>query len=142
MTTFKDASQREWTVRLDFALLQKIRDAAQVDLGDIERLAETWARLLYDDGKALLVLWLAISRAAESLGVSESDFLSAMDGDALQGATDALGGAIESFTQPRKRGIATQAIRGVSDGMARAMTLAEEGVAKAISDGTDRVLGG
>jgi hypothetical protein len=140
MTTFKDTKSREWTLRLDFAALQTIRDAAQVDLGDVEQLANTWAGLLYDDAKSLQVIWLAISRAADPLGVKQSDFLEAMTGDTLQAALEALGAAIESFTQPRKRGMVERAIRGVNEGMKQAIAKAEVAIEQALTQETTKAL--
>lgn len=140
MTTFKDTENREWTIRLDFASLQAIKDAAQVDLGNVEQLAKTWAELLLDDGKALHVLWLAISRAAAASGVERPEFLASMNGDTLHAALEALGAAIESFTQPRKRGVAERSIRGVSEGMRRAMEQAETEIEKVMTERTEAAL--
>lgn len=138
--TFHDTKQRQWTIRLDFGLLRTIRDAAQIDLGHIEKLAETWALLLYDDDKALHVLWLSIARTAEANSVTRDDFIASMDGEALQEALAALGSAIESFTQPRKRGMAERAIRGVSEGMAKAIAQAEAEIEKVLSQETGKAL--
>lgn len=136
-TKFSDASGREWVVALDFAVLQRIRDTAQVDLGNIERLAESWASLLYDDLKALSVVWCCIERAAGD--VSRDEYLAAMNGDTLQEALAALGAAIQSFTQPRKRGMAARAIQGVTKGMQLAIeqaeTQIEAAMAKTMQDG-------
>jgi hypothetical protein len=141
MTTFKDNQNREWTIRLDFALLQAIRDGAQVDLGNIEELAKTWAGLLYDDAKSLLVVWIAVERAASAQSVDKSTFLQAMDGESLEQALVALGAAIESFTQPRKRGMVERAIRGVNEGMAKAVKQAEEAIELTLAEKSQEVLG-
>jgi len=141
MTTFKDNKNREWTIRLDFALLQAIRDGAQVDLGNIEELAKTWAGLLYDDGKSLLVVWISIERAAKAQSVDKSEFMASMNGETLEQALVALGAAIESFTQPRKRGMVERAIRGVNEGMAKAVKQAEEAIELTLAEKSQEVLG-
>lgn len=137
-TSFRDRKGREWIVELDFAALQALKDACQVDLGNVERLAETWARLLYDDQLAVSVLWQCVKASAEASGVSRDDFLAAINGEALEAGVIALGASIESFTQPRKRGMATKAMAGVTDAMQAAIAEAEVRIHDAIAHGTSR----
>src|SRR5437016_3129688 len=114
---FSDAKGREWIVALDFAALRRVKDGAQIDLGNVEHLATTWAKLLYEDLKAIDVLWFTLEPALKAADIDRTGFDEAMAGPSLEAATEALGQAILSFTQPRKRGMAERAINGVADGM-------------------------
>jgi hypothetical protein len=134
--TFRDAKGDQWSVRLDFAGLRRIRDAADVDLGNVEALAQVWASLLYDDELALSVIWLCIQSAAEPKGVTKDDYFARMDGPVLQAALDALGEAVLNFTRPQKRGMAERAIREVTDGYKQAVEEAEKRIETAVQGST------
>lgn len=137
---FTDRTGRAWVIALDFAALQRIKDGAGVDLGAVERLAETWAKLLYDDLQALSVLWLSLKSSADVQGISREQFAEGFDGEVLERAIEALEVAVVSFTQPRKRGLAQRAIEGLRDGMAKAIAQAEKKLDEAMQDATTRAL--
>ncbi len=137
---FSDLKGHEWSVRLDFAGLHRIREGCDVDLGDVERMAQTWADLLYDDQKALKAVWLAIKPTAEAQQATLDSFLEQMDGETLQAALEALGNAVISFTQPRKRGMVEKAIRGVVEGMAKAVAQAELKIEQVVNSTTAEAL--
>lgn len=137
---FTDRAGREWTLQLDFACLQRIKDVESVDLGDAARIAETWSTLLYDDLKALAVTWLVIEPAATAKGVAKLDFLAAMDGGTLEQAIAALGGAVLSFTPPRKRGLAATAINRIQQGMTKAIASAETQLSTALEEAIEGAL--
>lgn len=132
MSTFRDKKNREWTIELDFGLLQAIKDGARVDLGEVDQLAQTWAKILYDDSLALQAIWLAVQTEAKAKDCDRSEFLSSMDGDTLENARACLGVAVESFTTPRKRGMASKAINGIQEGMKSAIAQAEKAIEEEI----------
>jgi hypothetical protein len=137
---FKDRVGREWEISLDYATLERVKIEQGVDLGDAARIAEVWARLLYDDPKTIAVAWLAVEAAATANGVDRAAFIAAMDGNAVEAVIAALETALVSFTSPRKRGMVQTAIAGIRNGMAQAVAKAEEYLATGLEDATERAL--
>ncbi len=139
MSEFQDAKGRTWVVVLDFDVLRAIRSAANVDLGAVEKLAETWAKLLSDDETALATLWAVVKPAAGD--VTHADWLKAMNGNTLEAGVSALGEAVINFTRPLRREIATTAIQGIQAGYAEAVAKAQSDLATQLADVTNRALG-
>jgi hypothetical protein len=101
--TFTDTAGREWHLALDYQKLRAIRSATGLDFGETERVAEHWSRILASDTVALDVIWIAL--ADRTAGVSQDQWLSAMDGQRLEAAREALLAAIINFTPPLKKGM-------------------------------------
>ena len=118
MSCFSDSKGREWGLALDFGLLRTLKKMAQVDFGDPEQFGRVWAELLFDDEKALKVLWRCVETQATDAGVSETQFLEAMNGEVLENALDALGEAVVNFTRPQRRGIVQAAMVQINEKLA------------------------
>jgi hypothetical protein len=103
VSSFIDKSGREWCPAFDFIKLRTIRDKTGLDLGDCERISESWARLLLSDDMAIAAVWTSLSDRAA--GVTYDEWLASMDGETLDNAREALLAALVNFTPPRKRGM-------------------------------------
>ena len=138
---FNDASGRAWFPRLDFGRLRRIRDATGIDLGNTEQIGRAWATLLGDDLQALDVVWLVIEAGAN--GLAKDDWLSAMDGDRLEAALEALRVALVNFTRPQRRGMIEEAMAKVNQAYKLAIRqassrmgeLTDEAIARALARG-------
>ena len=99
---FQDKQSLTGASELDCGKLREIRKRTQLDFGEIEKFAESWAHVLSDDQKALAAIWVGISDRCD---LSEDEWLAAMDGDSLEAGCDALLAAVRNFTRPLKRGM-------------------------------------
>jgi hypothetical protein len=129
---FKDINGTEWSPSLNFAKLDTIRTKAKVDLGDVEKLGHTWARILSDDALALKVVWLSIDA-----DMTEQEWLAAMDGECLQQAVESLLDAIKLFTRPAKRGMIEEGAAAVHRAYLQAISQAEAEIRKATLETTE-----
>lgn len=127
---FTDIKGREWFPQFDFVKLRQIREIG-VDLGNVELIGQTWAKLLLDDLKSLDVIWLVAGRD----GTTADDFQAAMDGDTLEAAREALRQAIVNFTPPARRATVEAATAGVQQAYLTACLETTEKVTKIIADG-------
>ena len=100
--TFKDSQGREYKPVLDFAKLREIRKLTGIDLGVVTELGQSWLRILDSADVAATCLWVAVSDRA---GITEDEFLSALDAERVEEGCDALLEAVRNFTPPRMRGL-------------------------------------
>lgn len=100
--TFQDNKGREYFPALDFAKLRVIRERTGLDFGNLEEFGLAWATVLISADKANAALWVSISDRA---GITEDEWLGAMDGDSLEAGCDALLEAVKNFTRPHQRGM-------------------------------------
>lgn len=135
---FEDTAGRQWVIRLDFSKLRTIREKTNVDLGNIERFAQTWAVLLVNDLQAMSVIWLAI--AGQNNDLSEDEWLQAMNGECLQEATDALLEGVKSFTPPRKRGMIAEGAGAVMDKYKQVIAETEAGIRLTTTEGLEAAM--
>lgn len=129
--TFQDKTGREWTPQLDFIRLREIKKLGS-DLGDVANSGRVWADILYDDDKALRVLWATLDPG----DVTEDEFLAAMDGETLEAARQALREVWVSFTPPPKRGMLNQGMEAVNKAYLEIMNQATE----RIREGTEEAI--
>jgi hypothetical protein len=99
--TFTDKAGREWTLELDYLKLREIRSNTGLDFGEAEKVAKYFAEMLASDTLALQVIWLTLSD--RTAGVSEDEFLKAMDGERLEAAREAFLAAVLNFIPPLKK---------------------------------------
>ena len=118
MPTFKDANDREWTIKLDAPTILRIRAATcdvdrckhlqgrgctGVDLGDPS--GETQYQLRRDVVMLVNTLYLLCHKEAQERGISDEQFGACLVGDAIERATIAMDGAIADFFQDGTRKI-------------------------------------
>lgn len=120
MPTFKDANDREWTIRLDAPTVLRIRAATcdrercrhlqgsgctGIDLVDMS--GDTQAQLHRDVVLLVNVLYLLCEPEAKQRGVTDEQFGAALVGDAIYHATTAMDEAIAFFFPEQTRKILT-----------------------------------
>lgn len=129
--TFSDSAGREHTARLDFVNLRAIRKVTGLDLGDLPKIGEAWALVLWDDQKALDAVWLAISEDGNAAGgVSKDQWLASMNGVLLEDARRALKEAIENFTPPLRRKMLQEGMGAIVKAQAEMIAEVEERIRK------------
>lgn len=133
---FKDLSGREWVLELNRGKMLRIRAELDVDLGDVEQLGRTVAKLLHDDDLLVDVLWATLADRAGD--VTLADFNEQLDGETIEAAKDALIEAVYFFTQPGKRALMRKATTALMETYRKAIAEAETRVEKAMRDATER----
>ncbi len=104
MRTFLDNSVRTWTVSVTVDTVERVRSMTGVNLLAVEdgKLVDT----LTDDAVLLCkVLYAVCNEQAQSLNVSEIDFLRAMAGEKIDSALKVLLDELVDFLPNRKRRI-------------------------------------
>lgn len=111
MKTFSDNSGRVWTVTVNVAAIKRVRALCNVDLNSIVEIKddkpemELLERLASDPVLLVDVLYAVCLPECEKKSVSDEDFGSAMAGDAIEHATNALLDEIIDFFPEAKRQI-------------------------------------
>jgi hypothetical protein len=118
MPTFKDANDREWTIRLDAPTVLRIRadtcdrdlckhlqgsGCTGVDLVDLS--GDTQMKLHRDVVLLVNTLYLLCEPECKKLGITSEQFGAALVGDAIASATIAMDEAIAFFFPASKRKI-------------------------------------
>jgi hypothetical protein len=105
MHVYTDAQGKAWEVRLNVTLLRRVRDVLGIDLNAL--VADGLAGLgkfLRDPMRVVEVLFVLCEEQAQRDGVSPEDFGTALYGDSIVDATDALlEELIDFFPNPRTR---------------------------------------
>lgn len=90
-TFFRDAKGREWDLTLSVGLAMDFRDKLGLDVDKIiDGSGEFIRKIVEDNYKFIRALELATEGQRERAGVTRADFLSALGGDSLDAAFDAL----------------------------------------------------
>ncbi len=118
MPTFKDAHNREWTIKLDAPTILRVRSATcdepnckhlqgvgctGVDLADLE--GKVQLRLRRDVVLLVNTLYLLCQPEAQKQGISDEQFGASLVGDAIRRATIAMDEAIADFFPEETRAI-------------------------------------
>jgi len=91
MRTFRDSAGRSWQIRLTIRIAKMLRDACGFDLMQLAEGNPPAIVRLYTDLPFLAsILWTLVGEQAGKLGVTEDQFLEAMEGDAVREAMAAL----------------------------------------------------
>jgi len=125
MKTFKDNSQREWTVEINVAALKRVKSLVGVDLLGV--LDGTLVERLIGDPVLLCdVVYAVCKPQADEREVSDEDFGRAMAGDAIEHATGALLEELVSFCpSPRDRANLGRVLKATRDVMDKARDIVE-----------------
>ncbi len=99
MPTFKDNKNREWEIAIDAPSILRIREECdpQFLLDDTEE-NNTYIRMQMDPVLLCRVIYLLCQKQIDERNVAEESFYKEVIGDAIDGATKALLGAIANFT--------------------------------------------
>lgn len=100
--TFTDSAERVWTIKLTVGLIEQVQERLQFDLVpddcDATPLVELWNSIKRMGD----LLWALVENQAEARGVTRSDFLNALDNEAIPAAWGALCDSIVFFIQRYK----------------------------------------
>ncbi len=105
MHVYTDAQGKAWEVRLNVTLLRRVRDVLGLDLNALvaDGLADL-GKFLRDPMRVVEVLFVLCEEQAQRDGVTPEQFGTALYGDCIVDATDALlEELIDFFPNPRTR---------------------------------------
>lgn len=108
MKSFKDGEGREWVLSVNVSSIQHVRDDLKVDLLQVAdgKLIE---RFMSDPILVGDIAWCLCREQAEGRNITETQFASAMGGDAIEQALTALLEEIIDFFPSRKRDVLRKA---------------------------------
>lgn len=122
--TFRDAKDREWSLRLTVGNCREIRDTCHIDFGEITD-GKCFVELGTSIEKLYQVLWVLCEKQAESRSVTPEDFAESFDGDVLDDAQDALMEAVTLFTRRSMRTAMEKMIRATTKAVPEGMKTLE-----------------
>jgi translation elongation factor EF-G len=103
MHSFEDNAGRTWEVAVTVDSIARVRGLVNVNLVELVE-GDLWSRLMRDPVLLCDVLYAICKPQAEAKGISSDALRSAMAGDALAAATQALlDGVIDFFPSPKDR---------------------------------------
>jgi hypothetical protein len=108
MRSFKDANGKEWPLVVNITTRQRVLTDTQFDLFGVVDAVEL--EKLEDPALLVSVIFSLCSVEAQKAGISPEQFASGMVGDALDGASEALMGAVSDFFPRRRRTVMTAAL--------------------------------
>jgi hypothetical protein len=137
VATFRDDREREWTVRLDHALLLRIRKVLAVDLHNMTEQAKALARMAEEPELLVNVLYLACEEQCKARDLSDEDFGRGFaEGETFERACLAFQEALLSFTPPQRRQIVKQTMTTTLGVRQRAEEMVANLVTRAINEAT------
>ena len=102
MPQFTDSTGRAWPIALTIGDARRIKRAGVLDLLNPDRNDPTLVHRLHDTETVIDLVWLLVEPAATAAGVSEDDFLRALDGPAALRAEKALRETVSDFFRDRR----------------------------------------
>ena len=106
MGIFKDSKGNTWDVAVNVGSVRQVKDALGFDLMDVVSQNSAVLTNLYEDPMTLVdTLYVLCKNQADARGVSDMEFGTAFNGDAIQEATRALIEGLLDFFPPRRREI-------------------------------------
>jgi hypothetical protein len=131
MKPFKDNEGRTWALSVNVASVERVRDLCNIDLTTIGKFNQKVITELADDPIKLVDVVYAICKPeVDARKLSDVDFGTAMGGDSLDAASDALMSEIADFFRSRQRSVLKAALAKMNEGWDLATTKALETVAK------------
>lgn len=98
MTSFKDKEKRDWSIKIDYLIVEAIEEKIGFNILQLTSPAEA-AKLT--GSKLLNVYWLLCEQQANDRKMSREDFVRSLDGDAVEAAGAATENALINFSQSR-----------------------------------------
>lgn len=143
--TFRDNVGNEWRIAITVPVLQRIREAAGVDLVEIIE-GKHVERLHTDPVFLVSVLYAACGAEIQARSMTPEQFASAIVGDVIDDAVAALGGALVDFFPKYRRDLLQRVLANVRQAMDATSTallerMTTDRVAEAVREAIDRALG-
>lgn len=123
MRQFKDENGRPWTLSVNIGTVKAVKSLAKVDMLDL-RDGSLFSDLASDPVKLGDVLWVLCMEEAKAAGISEIQFATALAGDALESATNALLEEIVDFFPRPQREVLRKALSKGRDMQEKQLTRA------------------
>ena len=101
MEVFKDAENREWSIRITISTVKDIRSLCDIDI--MEQSGEAIKSLGEDPCLLADVLYVSCKKEADEKGITDIQFGEGLRGDAIDSATEAFLNELVNFF-PRARG--------------------------------------
>ncbi len=99
MPSFKDTSDREWTIRFDGLLLDDLRTERKTNLADISGV--DYLRIETDAGALTRAVCFLCAEEIKKAGISEKQFAASFTGEVQESAIEAIWGAAKVFFRPK-----------------------------------------
>ena len=99
MPSFKDTSDREWTIRFDGLLLDDLRTERKINLADIS--GADYLRLETDSGVLTRAVCFLCAEQFKSSGITDKQFSASFTGEVQEAALQAIWGAAKVFFRPK-----------------------------------------
>ena len=96
-STFTDRHGQTWDLTLTVGGVRRVESETGIAILDVLERPEILADLTMDPMKLCSVLHAILMPQLDERGVSEDDFANMLDGETLERAIDALGGALAGF---------------------------------------------
>ena len=109
MKTFKDNADRTWTVTVNVDAIKRVRSLLSIDLMEAVE-GKLIERLIGDPVLLCDVIYCLCKDDADSRGITDEEFGSAMAGDAIELATTALLEELVDFFPQGKRQLLRKAL--------------------------------
>lgn len=130
MSEFSTTDGRKWQLAVNVLTVKRVREMAGVNVLALLDDAATVASVFSDHVKLAEVLAACVHPQLEASGVSLDEFLTALDGTAVEAATEALVREVANFFQEPRRSILLKALDKVT---AKVKAANAEGAAEALN---------
>jgi hypothetical protein len=134
MHTFTDNQDRSWTIRVDVNAIKRVRKILSLDLNRLMHDKELLIEIAQDTVLLVDLLYVLVEDQCKAKNVTDTDFGSALVGDAIDAASEALLKAIIDFFPMRRRKALQAALEAANKGQKLAMDKLDEAISKGIMD--------
>ena len=136
---FKDTEGRDWSIVITVREYTNIKNETGIDIGKVFTQDDTWLHQLIsqeDMNMFLQILGVCTDKQRKDLELSMEDFYGAIDGDVLQGATDALIEGVINFTHHSRR----DALRKLMDATNQGLVEMGAAIAEGADENTEKMM--
>lgn len=103
MSTFKDDSGREWTLRLDYAKARQLRESLSLDFVDFDGTLQTFAKVDSSLDVLMSVVKSLTAAQRDTKQLSDEQFEAGFCGESFEAVRAALEECAINFSSPRER---------------------------------------
>jgi len=124
---WSDNQQREWNVALDFGIIRRVHKLVGVDMMDPAQSAGV-VGLSAQRAKLGEVLWLLSEKQAQNFGITQDEFFSGLDSDALAEGFNAICEGFIFFSPIASRAAVRAAVETQLEALATTATRIAEAI--------------
>ncbi len=111
MKTFKDKTGKEWTIEITIGAVKRVRDLLGINLTQLAEGTPPLITRLADLMLLVDTIYCIVKPDADKAGITDVQFGSSLDGDAIKSANDAFWEDLENFTRSLGRPDEAMAIK-------------------------------